>query len=238
MMAPFADRSHAGACLAAELIALGVGPNRGPGEAKLGGADSETLVLGLPRGGVVVAHAIAEKLNAPLDALIVRKLGAPGQEELAIGAIASGGICVRNEALIGALGLGEEEIAEIVAREERELHAREYLYGVDRTPSALEGKTLILADDGLATGATMRAAVQALRSRWPARVIVAVPVGSHEACGSLRDMADRVICLRTPDPFYSVGAWYEDFRQVTDEEVCKLLARSRGKRRGPREGEV
>jgi len=238
MMAPFADRSHAGACLAAELIALGVGQNQGSGEAKLGVADSEILVLGLPRGGVVVAYAIAERLNAPLDALIVRKLGAPGQEELAIGAIASGRICVRNEALIEALGLGEEEITEIVAREERELHAREKLYGLDRTPSDLEGKTLILADDGLATGATMRAAVQALRSRWPARLIVAVPVGSREACGSLRDMADRVVCLHTPEPFYSVGTWYEDFRQVTDEEVCELLARLRGEGRGPREGEA
>lgn len=185
----------------------------------------DVLVLGLPRGGVVVACEVAELLEAPLDVLVVRKLGFPGQDELAIGAIASGGVQVLNEALLVQTGLPRDRIEAVVARERAELERREELYRGERAPPELAGKVVIVVDDGLATGATMLAAVEALRSRSPARIVVAVPTAPRQTCEALADVADDVICLRQPDPFYAVGLSYEDFAEVSDDEVRRLLAR-------------
>lgn len=185
----------------------------------------DVLVLGLPRGGVVVAREVAELLEAPLDVLVVRKLGFPGQDELAIGAIASGGVQVLNEGLLVQTGLPRDRIEAVVARERAELERREELYRGERAPPELAGKVVIVVDDGLATGATMLAAVEALRSRSPARIVVAVPTAPRQTCEALADVADDVICLRQPDPFYAVGLSYEDFAEVSDDEVRRLLAR-------------
>jgi predicted phosphoribosyltransferase len=207
----FRDRAHAGRALGERLH------DRYAGTA-------DVLVLGLPRGGVPVAFEVARVLEAPLDVFVVRKLGVPGHEELAMGAIASGGTRVLNESVVGALGLGEQEIARAAAVERDELGRRERAYRGGRGPVEAMGRTVILVDDGLATGSTMRAAALAVRAQSPERVVVAVPVAARETCDELRVDVDEVVCLLTPAPFYAVGAWYEDFAPTPDDEVRRLLA--------------
>ena len=185
--------------------------------------DTESLVLALPRGGVPVGFEVARALNAELDIFLVRKLGLPGQEELAIGAIASGGVRVLNEALVEELQLSRNLIEQITAREEPELKRREELYREGQPAAPVRGRTVILVDDGLATGSTMKAAAQALRRQEPERVIVAVPVAAKQTCDEFRRDVDEVICAYTPAPFMAVGIWYEDFSQTTDHEVQHLL---------------
>ncbi len=184
------------------------------------------LVLGLPRGGVPVAYEIARTLDAPLDVFIVRKLGVPGQEELAMGAIATGGVRVLNEDVVDYLDIPDSVVDEVAAREQQELERRMRLYRGESPPPAIVGRTVILVDDGLATGATMRAAVAALRQQRPARLIVAVPTAAAETCDSLRSAVDDLLCAITPEPFDGVGRWYDDFSQVSDDEVRTLLARA------------
>jgi predicted phosphoribosyltransferase/pimeloyl-ACP methyl ester carboxylesterase len=186
---------------------------------------SDLLVLALPRGGVPVAYEVARALHAPLDVVVVRKLGLPGQEELAMGAIASGGVRVVNDEVVHALDLQPEMIEEVADREWPELRRRELAYRGERPPLPVEGRTIILVDDGLATGSTMRAAVLALRQLGPRKIVVAVPVGPPDVCESMREDADDVVCLRTPEHFMAVGRWYANFGQTTDEEVRELLAR-------------
>ncbi|MBV8506632.1 MAG: phosphoribosyltransferase [Alphaproteobacteria bacterium] len=183
----------------------------------------DVLVLALPRGGVPVGFEVARALGAPLDVFLVRKLGVPGHEELAMGAVATGGVRVLNDEIVSGLGISEHEIDAAVARELQELARRERLYRGDRTPPDLAGRTVILVDDGLATGATMRAAVAASRQQRPARIVVAVPTASPDTGEALKAEADGVVCAITPEPFFAVGQWYEDFRQTTDDEVRDLL---------------
>jgi predicted phosphoribosyltransferase len=205
----YRDRREAGRALAEQLRAY-TGLKDG-------------LVLALPRGGVPVGYEVARALRLPLDVFVVRKLGAPGQEELAIGAVASGGIRVLNERIITRLGLDENAIEPIAAREFEEIGRREQLYRSTKGPLNVEGKTVILVDDGIATGASMNVAVQALRAGSPKKIVVAVPVAAVENCELLRSQANDVICGETPRDFSAVGQWYEDFRQTTDEEVAELL---------------
>src|SRR5437870_9592789 len=208
----YRDRREAGRQLAAKLAAYAGRP--------------DVLVLALPRGGVPVAYEVARALAAPLDIFLVRKLGLPGHEELAMGAVASGGIRVLNEEVVQALRIPEEVIDEVAAVELEELERRERLYRGDRPPPDVRGRTVILIDDGLATGSTMRAALAALRRQQPAGLVVAVPTAAPETCDELRAEADDVVCATTPEPFDSVGLWYEDFSQTTDEEVRELLERA------------
>lgn len=186
----------------------------------------DVLVLGLPRGGVPVAFEVAAMLDAPLDVFLVRKLGAPGQEELAMGAIASGGVRVLNRSVIESLGVSADEIERAVQREDIELQRRALSYRGDRRPLDLRGKIAILVDDGLATGSSMRAAVEAARKLAPAQVIVAVPVAPRSTVREMLAIADDVVCVATPEPFYSVGRFYEEFDQTSDEEVRELLRRT------------
>jgi predicted phosphoribosyltransferase len=186
----------------------------------------DVVVLALPRGGVPVAYEVAKALGAPLDVFVVRKLGLPGHEELAMGAIATGGVLVLDQGLVRRLGVSEEQIRRAVETELRELERREAAYRGGREPPQLEGKTVILVDDGLATGATMRAAALAVRKYNPQRVVVAVPVASEQTCDEFREDVDDVVCAVTPRPFHAVGLWYEDFSQTSDEEVRELLARA------------
>jgi putative phosphoribosyl transferase len=181
------------------------------------------LVLALPRGGVPVAYEVAQALRAPLDVFLVRKLGVPGAEELAMGALASGGVRVLNQPVIEQLKLPWRAIEQVTAREQAELQRREHAYRNHRPPPDVKNKTVILVDDGLATGASMRAAVQALKQMGPARLVVAVPVAAAETCAALRVVADEVICAFTPKDFEGVGKWYEDFSPTTDDEVRELL---------------
>ena len=183
----------------------------------------DLLVLGLPRGGVPVAAEIARALGAPLDVMLVRKLGFPGHEELALGAIASGGVRVLNEELVSMLNSGKRIVDTLADRERVELERRERRYRGDRPPLDASGRTLILVDDGLATGATMRAAVEAARQLDPAKIIVAVPLAPAETCDRLEQVADEVICLEHPEPFLAIGAHYERFAQIEDEQVRDLL---------------
>lgn len=183
----------------------------------------DVVVLGLPRGGVPVAMEVASKLEAPLDVFLVRKLGVPGHEELAMGAIASGGVVVRNEEIIAGLGIRQADIDRVADRERDELKRREDAYRSDRTPLQVRDKTVILIDDGLATGASMRAAVQAVRQHNPAKVVVAVPTAPPDTKRALEAQADEVVCVETPEPFGGVGRWYRDFAQTTDDEVRSLL---------------
>src|SRR3954454_20985286 len=183
----------------------------------------DVLVLALPRGGVPVAFEVARALDAPLDVFLVRKLGVPGHEEFALGAIATGGVRVLNRQLIESIGLPAEWLEAIDAKERRELDRRERACRGDRPPPDLAGKTVILVDDGLATGSTMLAAVHAVRADDPARVVVAVPVADPDVCAELRSVADEVVCLETPKPLRAVGIWYEDFSQTADGEVRGLL---------------
>jgi len=185
------------------------------------------LVLALPRGGVPVGFELAQALEAPLDVFVVRKLGAPGQEELAVGAVARG-VQVLNDGVVEALGLDAAVIERAAATEQRELTRRERLYRGDRRPVDVEDRTVILVDDGLATGATMRAGALALRAKRPRRLVLAVPVAAAQTCELLRADADELVCASTPEPFVAVGAWYDDFSQTTDDEVRALLARSSG----------
>src|SRR5918996_526610 len=186
----------------------------------------EVLVLALPRGGVPVAFEVANALHTPLDIFLVRKLGVPGHEELAMGAIATGGVRVLNEDVVGYLDIPGEIIDAVAADEARELERRERLYRGDRPLPDVRGKTVILIDDGLATGSTMRAAAAALRKQQPARIVVAVPVSAPETCDEFRMEVDEIICAAVPEPFQGVGLWYEDFSQTTDQEVRDLLDRS------------
>ena len=208
----FPNRQRAGQALADAL-------------ANYRGRDDE-IVLALPRGGVPVAYEIAMALDAPLDVFVVRKLGMPGHEELAIGAIATGDVRVVDQSLVQSYGISHETLDRITARERLELDRRERQYRDDRPPPDLSGRSVILVDDGLATGSTMRAAVLAVRSKHPREIVVAVPVGAAETCTALQREGATVVCLATPEPFYAVGLWYEDFAQTTDEEVHELLERA------------
>jgi putative phosphoribosyl transferase len=188
-------------------------------------------VLALPRGGVPVAFEVAEALHAPLDIFLVRKLGVPGQEELAMGAIATGGVRVLNEDVVRYLNIPGEVIDAVATDEQRELERRERAYRGDRPAPDACGRTVILVDDGLATGSTMRAAAAALRRQQPARIVVAVPVASAQTCDEFRREVDDIVCTVTPEPFHGVGMWYQDFSQTTDEEVRELLKRASHDRR-------
>lgn len=209
MAPPFRDRMEAGRELASRLAEYA---NR-----------QDTLVLGLPRGGVPVAVAVATELHVALDVFLVRKLGVPGQEELAMGALASGGVRVLNMEVVDSLGISQQAIDTVTARELRELQRREQAYRDGLPPPVIRDSTIILVDDGLATGATMRAAAVAVRAQQPARTVIAVPVASPSICDVLRAEADEVICAATPEPFYAVGLWYQDFSPTSDEEVRDLL---------------
>jgi predicted phosphoribosyltransferase len=184
---------------------------------------NDVLVLALPRGGVPVAYQVAKALHAPLEVFLVRKLGVPGHEELAMGAIATGDVCVLNEEVVHMLHIPGNVIEGVAAKERQELERREHLYRDGRPPPDVREYTVILIDDGLATGATMRAAIKALRQQCPARVVVAVPVAAPPTCEELATQVDEIICAKTPELFYGVGYWYEDFSQTTDEEVHALL---------------
>ena len=206
----FRDRADAGRALAARLD-------------HLAGRD-DVLVLGLPRGGVPVAYEVARALRAPLDVLVARKLGAPGQSELAMGAVAAGGVRVLHRAVVDGLGVPPEVVERVAVREEAEVARREGSYRRGRPPLDVTGKAVTVVDDGLATGSTMRAAVAALRTMAPPRIVVAVPVGARETCQELAREADEVLCLETPAGFRAVGQWYDDFTQTTDDEIRALLA--------------
>ena len=216
---PYRDRRDAGRQLAERLAAYA--------------GDPRVLVLGLPRGGVPLAFEVARALVAPLDIFLVRKVGMPGHEELALGAVATGGERVFNDELLR--GVHPAAIDAAVAREERELARREHAYRAGRPAPAIHGRLIVVVDDGLATGATMRVAVAALRRQRPAGIVVAVPVGAPETCAMLRAEADEVICAAMPEPFYAVGEWYDDFAPTTDEEVRALLAAAWGERGAQRE---
>ncbi|HXF64796.1 MAG TPA: phosphoribosyltransferase [Caldilineaceae bacterium] len=209
----FRNRAEAGQRLAERLAAYRA-------------SETPVCVLGLARGGVPVAFEIAMALHAPLDVFIVRKLGVPGYEELAMGAIASGGVQVLNADVISGLRIPDYIIASVTAREQQELNRRERAYRGDRPPPAVQGRVVILVDDGIATGATMRAAIRALRAQEPARIVVAVPVALPEECEALREEVDEVVCLLQPHWVGGIGLWYEDFRPVTDQQVRDLLARA------------
>jgi putative phosphoribosyl transferase len=213
----FRDRTEAGKHLATKLLSYKNG--------------SDVLVLALPRGGVPVAFEVAQALRVPLDIFLVRKLGVPGHEELAMGAIATGGVRVLNEDIVDYLCIPEHIIEAIAAEELAELRRRELAYRGDRPEPDVRGKTVILVDDGLATGSTIRAAAQALRQQEPARIVVAVPVSAPETCDEYRMGVDEIICAITPESFFGVGQWYLDFSQTTDEEVRDLLKRARGEKR-------
>jgi putative phosphoribosyl transferase len=208
----FKDRADAGRKLAARLTRY---------------ADREdVLVLALPRGGVPVAYEVAKQLKAPLDVFLVRKLGVPGYEELAMGAIASGGVRVVNKEIVDYLGIPDEVIEEIAAVEQRELERRALAYRDDRSPPDVKDKIVILIDDGLATGSTMRAAAASLRLQKPRRIVVAVPVSSTEICDEFRSEVDEIVCAFTPENLRGVGLWYQDFSQTSDEEVRELLKKA------------
>lgn len=205
----FQNRRDAGRYLASKLTAYAGCP--------------DVIVLALPRGGVPVAFEVAQALRAPLDVFLVRKLGVPGHEELAMGAIASWGARVLNDDVVRALRIPQNVVQQVEARERRELDRRERKYRAGRPAPNVRGRVVILVDDGLATGSTMRAAVVALRQRGPGRIVVAVPVGAAETCAELHQEADDAVCAVTPEPFLAVGTWYQDFSQTTDEEVQLLL---------------
>jgi putative phosphoribosyl transferase len=212
-MAFFKDRVDAGKKLAKELSKYA---NR-----------SDVLILALPRGGVPVAFEVAKELNVKMDVFIVRKLGVPGNEELAMGAIASDNIRVLNEDVVRSFQIPERVIDMIAENELRELERREHAYRGDRPKPEVSGSIVILIDDGLATGATMRAAAAALKTKNPAKIVVAVPTAARDTCEFFGREVDEVICMTTPEPFYGVGAWYGDFSQTTDKEVCELLEKAR-----------
>ena len=210
MSARFRDRREAG-----QLLADAV-------ERRYGGR-KDVVVLALPRGGVPVGAEIAMRIGAPLDVFVVRKLGVPGHEELAMGAIASGGVRVLNQEVLSYIPVPPHVVDAVAAREEQELRRREQDYRGDRPPLEVRDRLVILVDDGLATGSTMRAAYAAMRKLGPARIVVAVPVAARETCAEFQSEVEEIICLRTPEPFQAVGLWYDDFSQTTDAEVRQLL---------------
>lgn len=218
----FKDRQEAGAMLAQRMQAYA--------------GREDVLVLALPRGGVPVAFVIADKLGLPLDILLVRKLGIPGHEEYAMGAIASGGWSVLHQDVLGSMGITMAAVEQVMRRESAELARRERVYRGDRPAPDLQGRTVILVDDGLATGASMQVALQAVRAANPARVVVAVPVAPPEICRKLRQQADDIICLLTPESFLAVGQWYGQFAQTSDDDVIALLARAGNVGKGRRAG--
>jgi len=208
----FGDRVEAGRHVAERLRAYA---NR-----------ADVIVLGIPRGGVPVAFEVATELNVPLDVFLSRKLGVPGQEELAFGAVATGGVRVLDEELIESVGISKQEIEEITRKARAELERRERVFRGDRPPLDLQGKIAILIDDGIATGASMRAAIRALRQHKPARVVVAIPVAPLSTCHHLRPEVDELVCIHMPESFYAIGQFYADFSQVPDEEVTRLIHRA------------
>ena len=211
---PFCDRREAGRVLATAL-------------SHYAGRDG-TIVLALPRGGVPVGYEVARRLSVSLDAFVVRKLGVPGHRELAMGAIASGGIVVLDDEVVRTWQVSDREVWETIRRESEELERRERSYRGDRPAPAVMGCTVILVDDGLATGASMRSAIRALRQQHPGRIVVAVPIASADTCREIAAEADEVICPFTPQPFFAVGQWYEDFSETSDEEVRRLLEGAKG----------
>ena len=208
----FEDRADAGRRLASRL---GAYRNR-----------KDVVVLGIPRGGVPVAFEIAAALDAPLDVFVSRKLGVPGQEELAFGAVASGGVRILDREITEAVGISDAEVERITANVRKEVERREKVYRGGRQPLMVQGQTVILVDDGIATGSSMRAAIGALRQMKPVRLVVAVPVAPLSTCNRLRQEVDELICVQTPEDFYAIGQFYEDFSQVADEEVTRLLHRA------------
>lgn len=208
----YRDRSDAGRHLAASLAHHA--------------GDASLLVLGLPRGGVPVAAEVADALGAPLDVYVVRKLGVPGQRELAMGAIGSGGVRVMNDRVLRAAGVPAEAIEEVIGEEERELERRELALRGERPPPEVEGQMIVLVDDGIATGSTMRAAIAALQARGAAKLVVAVPIAASETCAELAEEVDEVVCAATPDPVRAISIWYENFEQTTDAEVRELVERA------------
>ncbi|MFN6032624.1 MAG: phosphoribosyltransferase [Dolichospermum sp.] len=205
----FRNRTEAGKLLAAQLTEYAHCP--------------DILVLGLPRGGVPVAYEVAKELNAPLDICLVRKLGVPGHKELAMGAIATGGVCVINENIVDSLQISQATIDEVVAIEMRELDRRRHAYRGNSPLAEVKNHIIILVDDGIATGATIRAAIATLKKQQPQKLVVAVPVAAVSTCEELRAEVDQVISVITPADLYAIGIWYEDFQQTTDAEVCELL---------------
>ena len=218
----FRDRADAGRHLLSKLGAYQDRP--------------DVLVLGLPRGGIPVGYEVARGLGAPLDVFVVRKLGVPGQEELAMGAIATGGVRIVNRDVVDALHIPPHVVDRAAAEEALELERRQQSYRGERPEPRVEGQTVILVDDGLATGSTMRAAVAALRQQAPARIVIAVPVAAPSTCQELRQEVDELVCFATPEPFMAVGRFYDDFAQTTDEEVRELLAAARAGEGAPRAG--
>jgi predicted phosphoribosyltransferase len=212
-MSIFRNRVDAGKRLAASLSAFA--------------HQEDVVVLALPRGGVPVAYEVAKALDLPMDIFVVRKLGVPGQKELAMGAIASGGIRIVNEAVVQQAGLSDEDIAAAAAQEQVVLERRENKYRQGRSSIDPKGKTTIVVDDGMATGSTMQVTVLALKRLKPSRIVIAVPVAAKEACAELKEWADQVICLETPVPFWAVGQWYQDFSQTTDEEVLSYMDKAK-----------
>src|SRR5262245_4763542 len=219
MTSRFRDRAEAGRLLAQKLTAYSDRP--------------DVVVLALPRGAVPVAFQVAQALNAPLDILLVRKLGVPSHVELGMGAIASGGVYVINQGIVRSLGISASEIKEVTARERQELERRERVYRGGRPGPDVRGRTVILVDDGLATGTTMRAAIALLRKQHVARIIVAVPVSSPSTCQEMNAEADEVVCVRMPEPFFAIGMRYERFPQISDKEVRDLLERAASERFAP-----
>lgn len=212
-MSLFRDRRDAGRALAAELSDIDLG--------------DEPVVLGLARGGMPVADEVARRLEVPVDVFVVRKLGVPFQPELAFGAIATGEVRILNDDIVAATGLDDRTIEQVTAEQTRELERREAYYRPEQTAADLEGRVAVLVDDGIATGATMFAAVEAVRRHHPARLVAAVPVAPPKTVDRLVDRVDELICLQTPDPFGGVGAWYEYFDQTTDEQVRTILEDAR-----------
>lgn len=209
MDARFRDRNKAGQLLAAQLSLYA---NR-----------LEVLVLGLPRGGVPVAAQVAKALHVPMDICLVRKLGVPGHEELAMGAIASGGVRVLNDDVVSRFHISRQTIEEVTACELQELQRRDRVYRGDRPPLTVRDRTIILIDDGLATGSTMRAAISAIQEQGPQQIVVAVPVAAPDICQEIQKIVDRVVCIKISEPLYAIGCWYKNFAQTTDTQVCELL---------------